>query len=169
MLLDAMLQRFVKVGELTIIDPNGQERSWRGPEAGPATRIRFKDSRLQRDLLRNAELGICEAYMDDRIEIIGGTLYDFFEFCIVNADIQWEAQRGSLLEKMRLGMRKIRAVQPGGPRAEECRASLRSDRRVLPALPRRGHAIFLRLFRPPTWRWRRAQLAKKRHIAAKLR
>ena len=168
MLLDAMLQRFVKVGELSIVEPNGKERRWRGSESGPSVKIRFMDAKVRTDLLKNPELGICEAYMDERIEIIDGSLYDFFEFCVVNADIQWQAQRGSLTEKLRLGMRKIQQYNPVG-RAQK-NVAHHYD------LTDEFYELFLdddqqyscSYFPSPDVSLEESQLLKKRHIAAKL-
>ncbi|WP_027133158.1 SAM-dependent methyltransferase [Geminicoccus roseus] len=168
MLLNGMLQRFVKVGSLTIIDHEGRERTWQGGQEGPVSKIRFTDARVERDLMKNPELAVCEAYMDARIEIVGGTLYDFMELCVVNADIQWESQRGSLIEKVRLALRKLQQHNPVG-RAKNNVAhhyDLTDD----------FYRLFLdsdqqyscSYFPSPDVTLEESQVLKKRHIAAKL-
>jgi cyclopropane-fatty-acyl-phospholipid synthase len=168
MLLDAMLQRFVKVGALTIIDTQGRERSWQGSKPGPEPKIRFTDDRVERDLMKKPELVVCEAYMDERIEIVGGTLYDFLEFCIINAEIQWESQRGTLADKIRLGLRKIQQYNPIG----------RAQKNIAHHYDLTDE--FYRLFLDEDQQYscsyfpsldidlEESQLLKKRHIAAKL-
>ena len=114
MLLDHMMQRFVKFGSLTIIDQQGKQKSWQGGQPGPATKVRLKDGKVAWDIVKDPELGICEAYMDDRVEIVDSTLYDFFDFCMVNSYVQWESQRGTVLDRFRLGLRRLQQHNPVG-------------------------------------------------------
>ncbi|WP_371398287.1 class I SAM-dependent methyltransferase [Fretibacter rubidus] len=57
------MSRFVKVGQLTIIDVSGKAHV-HGPGGEPNATIRITDKRLYRDLFFNPELRAGEAYMD---------------------------------------------------------------------------------------------------------
>lgn len=168
MLLDRMLRRFVKVGVLTVINSTGQEKTWTGARPGPATKIRFKDSRVELDLLKNAELAICEAYMDERIEILQGTLYDFLEFCVVNADLEWEAQRHTLLEKLRLGLRKVQQYNPVGKAQKNVAHHYDLTDEFYELFLDNDRQYSCAYFSSPEIDLDEAQIQKKRHIAAKL-
>lgn len=62
-LLNALMSRFVKVGQLTIIDADGEIHVY-GPGGEPSSTIRLTDKKLYRDLFFNPELRAGEAYMD---------------------------------------------------------------------------------------------------------
>jgi len=65
-LLNSMMARFVKVGQLTIIDADGKPHV-HGPGGEPHATIRLKDKKLYRELFLNPELKAGEAYMDGRL------------------------------------------------------------------------------------------------------
>jgi cyclopropane-fatty-acyl-phospholipid synthase len=163
-----MLQRFVKVGELTIVDAAGSHRRWRGAEQGPVVKIRFKDPRVERDLLMDPELGICEAYMDDRIEIIDGTLYGFLDFCVINAEIQYAAARGTLLERARLTLRKIQQHNPIGKAQQNVAHHYDLTDEFYRLFLDEDQQYSCSYFPSPDLSLEESQILKKRHIAAKL-
>ena len=59
-LLDAMMKRFVKVGQLTLIDADGTPHVY-GPGGEPSATIRITDKELYRSLVLNPELIAGEA------------------------------------------------------------------------------------------------------------
>ncbi|CAM3790106.1 class I SAM-dependent methyltransferase [Litorimonas haliclonae] len=62
-LLNSMMSRFVKVGQLTIIDADGKHHV-HGSGGDPKATIRLTDKSLYRTLFLNPELKAGEAYMD---------------------------------------------------------------------------------------------------------
>ena len=70
-LLSKMMERFVKVGELTIVDANGAQHRF-GPGGEPSATIRLHDKELYRTLFLNPELKAGEAYMDGTLTVDGG-------------------------------------------------------------------------------------------------
>ena len=62
-LLNSMMAQFVKVGQLTIIDADGNEHV-HGPGGHPEATIRITDKALYKSLFLNPELRAGEAYMD---------------------------------------------------------------------------------------------------------
>ncbi|WP_159714143.1 SAM-dependent methyltransferase [Geminicoccus flavidas] len=168
MLLDAMLQRFVKVGAITIVEAGGREKSWHGAEGGPVTKIRFTDARVARDLMKNPELAVCEAYMDGRIEILEGSLYEFMDFLIVNAELQWQAQRGSVINRLRLGLRKIQQYNPVGRAKQNIAHHYDLTDEFYRLFLDEDQQYSCSYFPSPDIGLEESQLLKKRHIAAKL-
>jgi len=62
-LLNSMMAQFVKVGQLTIIDADGNKHV-HGPGGHPEATIRITDKALYKSLFLNPELRAGEAYMD---------------------------------------------------------------------------------------------------------
>src|SRR5690242_17866041 len=76
-LLDAMLNRVVKRGELTVIYADGRTRTFGKPDpaVAPVT-IRFADRATPGRIARLPRLGAGEAYMDGGLILERGTLLD---------------------------------------------------------------------------------------------
>src|SRR5690606_31659372 len=79
MLLSGLLRKFVTAGTLTLIDASGRSHVVQGNEPGPTVTLRIHDKALPRQLLINPKLRFGEAYMDGRITIEEGTLYEVLE------------------------------------------------------------------------------------------
>lgn len=75
--LSSMLRAMIRFGQLTIIDARGRIRNFGDPRTGPSVTLRFKDPSLSRRLVLNPSLAFGEAYMDGRLTIERGTLRDF--------------------------------------------------------------------------------------------
>lgn len=67
-LLDRMLRRVVRKGELAVIDHKGRSYRYGAPAAGlePVT-MRFADAGVPGSIVRNPRLAVAEAYMDGRL------------------------------------------------------------------------------------------------------
>ena len=76
--MDKLLQRFlneiIKKGAVEILTPRAVFRVGDGVQTVCA--IRFRDDRAALDLMRNPEFAFGELYMDGRIELVRGTIYD---------------------------------------------------------------------------------------------
>jgi len=166
-LLQSMLQRFVKVGTLTVIDHRGVAHTASG-EAGPRATIRFHDGKVARDFLLNPEMKAGEAYMDGRLTFEDGTLRDFLTIYAMNREtlraLPWQ-------KTLRTAMKRLRRLAPSN--------SLGRSRRNVEAhydLSNEMYRLFLdkglnyscAYFRDPRATLEEAQIAKLRHIAAKL-
>ncbi len=69
-LLDRFLRRVITKGKLTVVRPDGTERSFGTPEPGlPEVTMRFTDGRVGRDIALHPRLGFAEAYMDGRLTV----------------------------------------------------------------------------------------------------
>jgi cyclopropane-fatty-acyl-phospholipid synthase len=84
-LLNSMMAGFVKVGQLTIIDADG-EAHVHGPGGYPSATIRLTDKKLYRTLFLNPELRAGEAYMDGTLICEGGGIRDLLEVFAYNRD-----------------------------------------------------------------------------------
>ena len=82
-LLDILLRRIVRRGALTLIDAAGTAHRY-GDGTPPAISVRLADRRLERQLVRDPQLALGEAYMHGRLSMVEGGIYDFLELMFVN-------------------------------------------------------------------------------------
>ncbi|WP_374546719.1 class I SAM-dependent methyltransferase [Rhodoblastus sp.] len=166
-LLEPFLRRLIRKGALEV-QPFDATSFSVGDGGSPSCAIRLNDRRAAWELLRDPELAVGELYGDGRLELTRGGLYDL----------------------LALGARNI--VAPGGPKSLALRQAARRLWQMLgpgiaPSRARdnasrhydldaRLYRLFLdrdmqyscALFETPEMSLDEAQLAKKRHIAAKL-
>ena len=90
-LLDKALTRLIKRGRLTVRAADGAVASYGdGDPAWPDLTLVLADDRVARDMALNPRLGTAEAWIDGRLAIEGGDVWDFVHF--VRANNPWEAQ-----------------------------------------------------------------------------
>jgi cyclopropane-fatty-acyl-phospholipid synthase len=83
-LLQHLLRRFVEKGRLTVIRHDGSRHSFGGGADGLDVVVRFHDAKVERELFFNPELASAEAYMDGRLTIENGSVYDLLFLFSVN-------------------------------------------------------------------------------------
>ncbi len=168
MWLAPLLRRFVEIGTLEVIDAAGRHHRFAGREPGPEVTVRLADRALERRLLWDPDLALGEGYMDGRLVIERGSLYDLLD--LVTANYARARRRGllALLRRLETAFRRFHQINPAG----------RARRNVAHHYDLSGelYALFLdsdrqyscAYFARPDMDLEEAQRAKKRHIAAKL-
>ncbi len=167
LLLSALLKRIIKVGRLTVVDHTGRTHVFAGGP-GPAATIRLHDARAARQIALNPRLHFGETYMDGRMTLEGGDLYDFLEFCAHN---EMQVTPGSWLDLLYRLQTLIRRFQQFNP-ASRARNNVAHHYDLSGQL----YELFLdsdrqyscAYFRSENDTLEAAQDNKKRHIAAKL-
>lgn len=87
-IIDDLIGKVIKRGELTITYPSGKIRTYGAPEpGGRKVSIRISDDQTLRRIMRNPRLAMGEAYMDGRMTV-DGDVYDFLDLVIFNT--RWE-------------------------------------------------------------------------------
>src|SRR5688500_13504747 len=89
-LLDKMLRKLVRKGELTVLDHDGKTYHYGTPDSnhGPI-RVRLTDRKAAFDIAKDPRLGAGEAYMDGRLVVEGDKdIRDLLLFARYNAP--WE-------------------------------------------------------------------------------
>ena len=172
-LLDKMLRRLVRKGELTVINHDGTTHRYGTPDPnhGPIT-VRLTDRRAAFDIAKDPRLGAGEAYMDGRLIVEPPhDIRDLLLFARYNAP--WE-KPGALRPRglLRRGLAKVVG------RLDQINWKSRSARNAEHTynLTRRLYELFLDEDRQYTCAYYRdtsnsleqAQLDKKAHIAGKL-
>jgi cyclopropane-fatty-acyl-phospholipid synthase len=164
---EAAFSRLVRHGRLELRWPDGS-RSVLGNGAQPSAAVALRDRAAIRRLVLNPALAVGEAYMDGGLEPIGCTIYDVLEVLVMNL-----AQGGSMpaLRVSQTGRKLIRRLSQFNPAG-------RSRRNV--AHHYDLNSELYSLFLDEDWQYscayfprgdetlEAAQVAKKRHIAAKL-
>ncbi|MGQ0663203.1 MAG: class I SAM-dependent methyltransferase [Pseudomonadota bacterium] len=167
-LLSYLFRHITNAGRLTVIGPDGDDRVFAGAKPGPEVAIRLGDRAVSRRIAVNPRLAIGEAYMDGRLTIEDGDIYDFLDFCALNvAGLEAEAPVGLPYRLEVLG-RRLQQYNP--VRRARRNAAHHYD------LSDRLYALFLDADRQYSCAYfatgndslEAAQDNKKRHIAAKL-
>jgi cyclopropane-fatty-acyl-phospholipid synthase len=171
-LLDKMLRKLLKKGELLVIDHDGKEYRYGAPEPGlKPVRVRLTDRGAAMAIAKDPRLGAGEAYMDGRLVVEDGEVRDLILLVRYNAPFE---KKGALKPKGPL--RKSLSVMAG--RLDQVNWKSRSRRNAEHTynLTRRLYELFLDEDRQYTMAYYRdtanslekAQLDKKAHLAAKL-
>jgi len=168
MLLSHLLKRTIRIGTLNVISADGVKHSFSGAP-GPKVTIRLHTRALQRKLYINPDLALGEAYMDGTLTIEQGSLSDLFEIMATNMQSALSDPLYALRERLWWLLRGWQQYNPIGLSRKN--VAHHYD------LPDQLYDLFLdddrqyscAYFQNEDDDLATAQLAKKRHLAAKLR
>jgi len=167
MLFARFARSVIQTGKLTIIDADGRRHEVGGSDAPVAT-VRLHDKALHHRLAINPYLYLGEAYMDGTLTIEQGSLHDFMSICAANMDHAFERPFKRALSAAAKVLRHLHQYNPA--RLARARVAYHYD------LSDRLYDLFLDSDRQYSCGYfthrhhdiERAQLDKKRHLAAKL-
>jgi len=165
-MIGALLERMVKVGDLTIRMPGGRELR-AGDGSGRPVVIRLSRKGLRR-IVANPTLGLAEAYMDEDMVLEEGDIWDLLEI-VGRSGGRGPKGRGSIAKRAKKAVKR-RIQQANDRRASRRNVAHHYDlsndfyRRWLDVDMQYSCAYFAR----PDMTLEEAQVAKKRHLAAKL-
>lgn len=161
------LSRIVRSGDLTVIAPHG-ERLRFGDGSGPPVVARIHDGAALWALLLDPDLRTGELYTDGRLTLEAGDIHDFLSLILRHGDETQPNSISAALDRMRTATQLW--SQKNDPRQSRRNVAHHYDL---------GDDLYA-LFLDPDWQYscayfehpgqslEDAQLAKKRHIAAKL-
>ena len=165
-----MLDRLIVSGSLTYIDPKGRTHRFGGrPIEGlrPVT-LRLNDASLDWRLALRPTLTVGEAYMDGKLTIEEGTLYDFLAMASYNLDgahqavwITWGMKLASLA-------RRLQQFNPLGTSRRNASHHYDISLSLYDLFLDPDRQYSCGYFETPSTSLEEAQIAKKRHIMAKL-
>jgi cyclopropane-fatty-acyl-phospholipid synthase len=165
-LLDRLLRRIVRRGSLNLIDARGRLHRY-GDGAGGPVRIWIADDWLQLRLLLDPYLALGEGYMSGRLRVERGRIYDLLAVLASNIERRPLPRWTAGFDGLRFIIRRIMQFNPA-PRA---RRNVAHHYDIDSAI----YDLFLDRDRQYSCGYftngedlDEAQLAKKRHIAAKL-
>ncbi len=166
-ILKAVLSSLIETGRLEVTTSDGETHSF-GPGPGPAVRIRFTSRAAERAVVLDPELALGEAFMDGGLVIEEGRIYDFLDLVLRHSGGIPPAWWMKALGKVRYLLRRLHQHNTLGRARRNIahhydldgalyRLFLDSDKQYSCAYFERDDSTL-----------EEAQLAKKRHLAAKL-
>lgn len=165
-LLTKLARQIVEHGQLTIEFANGDKLNV-GDGSGQPIVVRFKDRRAPLDLVLNPELALGELFMDGRFEMIQGSIYDFLSLVASNALRRKPPAFMKWLRTLR-DTKDLLLLRNGKSRSLENAAHhYNIDRRLYELFLDEDMQYTCAYFEHPGATLQEAQLAKKRHVAAK--
>ena len=162
--IERLLRRIVRTGALSVVLPDGETIMVGEHAAAPAVRVRIGDWRTVRQLALAPDPALGEAYMDGRLIVDRGTLWDFLDLMGRNLAGRTERPPGRIATlRSRLHSANGRSAARRNV-AHHYDLSLDLYRRFLDEDLQYSCAYFER----PGMSLEEAQAAKKRHLADKL-
>jgi cyclopropane-fatty-acyl-phospholipid synthase len=159
----------IRVGRLTLVDAHGKRHVFEGTSAEPAVTIRLHDPALHRQMFLNPMLVTGEAFMEGRLTVEDGDIYDFVRLASMN--LGWGTPDHWVQEVLHHIRRLSRRAAQYNP-VHRARANVAHHYDLSGELYR----LFLdtdqqyscAYFRDPGDSLDTAQLQKKHHLAGKL-
>jgi cyclopropane-fatty-acyl-phospholipid synthase len=167
MLLQQIFQRVIKSGSLTLIDAQGRRFQY-GDFPEPGVVIRVHDRATEWRMALNANLAVGEAYMDGRLTIERGTIYDFLDLVIRNIGTAALPFSGATQVYDRL-LKRWHQWNDADMSRRRVQHHYDLDGRLYDLFLDTDKQYSCAYFPTPDTTLEQAQQAKKRHIAAKLR
>jgi cyclopropane-fatty-acyl-phospholipid synthase len=166
-LISRIIRELVRVGRLKVELADGSVGHY-GDGTGPQVSVRFNDKAAIWRLLRDPELELGELYMDGRLEVTQGDLYDLLA---VGASNLWKSNSLAwvkALEKLRSRLLFWEGRNDRNRARKNVESHYDLDHRLYDLFLDADRQYSCAYFEHPGQSLEEAQLAKKRHIAAKM-
>jgi cyclopropane-fatty-acyl-phospholipid synthase len=169
MLLSAVLRKFIRKGDLRVTDWRGISERY-GDGTGPKVHVEIKSAAAARDLAFDPDLRLGERYMDGSLVLHEGTIYDLLALSMSN--FGWGGE-GHLLHNVanaaRKASRRFKQHNPVGKAKNNVAHHYDLSGKLYDLFLDVDRQYSCAYFETPTCSLEKAQLAKKRHLAAKLK
>lgn len=169
MFFSMLLKKIVKRGSLTIVDANGKQTEI-GDGSGTPVIVRLHDATVSYELALNPYLKLGEAYMDGRLTIDKpATIYEMLDVLTSNLGVKFAGPVFEIYGALRRMKRRIDQHNPVGKAEKNVAHHYDLDGGIYDLFLDKDKQYSCAYFQRPDMTLEEAQLAKKRHIAAKLR
>jgi len=166
-LLAMALRRIVKVGSLSVHTANGTHDQFGDVSGVPAT-IRFADAAAEREFLRDPDLKLGELYMDKRLIVEDGSIYDVIHILVDNLARFRPPALFRAVERLRFATRRLRQRNFAKRARQNVAHHYDLDSRLYRLFLDHDMQYSCAYFADDEMSLEMAQRAKKRHICAKL-
>ncbi|MGE8441915.1 MAG: SAM-dependent methyltransferase, partial [Comamonas testosteroni] len=166
-LLQKAFAPLVKTGRLEVITPSGKALIF-GDGGQPQARLRFADRRAILALLRDPDLNFGELFMQQRLLVEQGTVYDVLELVLRGARHVPVSATVRMLDAWRMKLRPLLQNNLRGRSRANVAHHYDLDDRLYQLFLDSERQYSCAYFEQGNEDLEAAQLAKKRHIAAKL-
>lgn len=168
LLLSRLLRMLVTVGSLTVIDSRGRQHRFKGRAPGPDLTIRLHDRSAERAMGLSPRLAVGEAYMDGKLTIENGDIYDFLDFCGRNTARFGSYESFDPLYRVERLFRQLQQFNPVGRARQNVAHHYDLSGKLYDLFLDSDRQYSCAYFRTDNDTLEVAQDNKKRHIAAKL-
>jgi cyclopropane-fatty-acyl-phospholipid synthase len=165
-MFDRLLAHGIRQGRVTLIDHQGGRQTF--GQGRPEVAIRVADAATDRALAFNPWLGVGEAYMDGKLTIEEGTLYDLIDIGMLNSGPIQSAFWQKVVAAFHLVARLWHQHNPIGLARTHVAHHYDLSRRLFELFLDKSMQYSCAYFTHPEMPLAEAQQAKMRHIAAKL-
>ncbi|MDQ0510146.1 SAM-dependent methyltransferase [Ancylobacter amanitiformis] len=166
-LLAKVIARVVTRGSLTITFTSGRRVTF-GDGTGMPLAFRFTSPAWQRHIVLDPELKFGEAYMDGGLVIERGDIAEILALMMAQVGLQVPSASAKLMMKLRFLFRRLAQFNPPGKAKDNIAHHYDLDGRLYSLFLDADRQYSCAYFEHPGQSLDDAQLAKKRHIAAKL-
>lgn len=166
-LFSNMLERFVRIGTLRVIEADGTLTEFKGSD-GPVATMRLHDHSLPMKIFRNPELRTGEAYMDGTLTFEDCTVKDFLDLFSRNRGSMAAYPMQKVLRRLSRTVRSFQQHNPIGKAQQNVAHHYDLSAEMYRLFLDEDMQYSCAYFEKGTETLEEAQLKKKRHIAAKL-
>ena len=164
--LRILLDHLIGEGDLVVIDADGATHRF-GDGTGPRVGLRFLDRRTERAIALDPQLALGEAWMDGRIEMVEGGIYDLLALVMREIERHPVPRWVEGLDIARKAARRLAQMNSTARARRNVAHHYDIDGRIYDLFLDQDRQYSCGYFTPGA-DLEAAQLAKKRHIAAKL-
>jgi cyclopropane-fatty-acyl-phospholipid synthase len=161
-----LFERAIPAGNIVIIDAGGQSHHF-GNGTGRQTVARIRDRAAEWALLRDPALTLGETYMDGRLEIVSGSIYDFLAAVMKGTARAPASRLLKLHDGIRYTVRRVQQYNPIGRSGRNVKHHYDIDPAIYDLFLDSNRQYSCAYFMPGD-DLEAAQKSKMRHIAAKL-
>ena len=165
LLLRFFLQSFIRRGSLDVTLADGSRFSC-GDGTGTAVRLRFANAAAQRHMLLDPEMALGECFMDETLVIENATIVELLELLMDQPT--FAPAQAKPLQKLRFLTRHVRQFNSRRRAKRNVARHYDLDGRLYSLFLDSDRQYSCAYFERPDQSLDDAQLAKKRHLAAKL-
>lgn len=162
-----ILRRIVVRGNLTFITNDGGRHTFGNGEGRPVV-ARFTDKRVERQLALDAQLVVGEAYMQGRLVMVEGTIYDLLATVLQNMMERPLPKWSHGLDLARYMTRRLAQFNPARRSRNNVSHHYDIDGTIYDLFLDSDRQYSCAYFSDKRMDLEEAQVAKKRHLAAKL-
>jgi len=166
-LLNRFLNRLIKHGTFKVVDPRGQVHSF-GDGSGPSAAIRLHDTATIRRIGLNPGLAVGEAYMNGRLDLEEGDIYNLLELACVNLGWGHVDLVSRMPAPLRMALKRVQQFNPVGRAKANVAHHYDLSGELYDLFLDADRQYSCAYFLHPDDTLEIAQEQKKRHIAAKL-
>ena len=167
MILDRVLKTIIHHGDLAVTDWMGQTRRY-GNGGTPKAHIKFTTAAAARKVALDPDFFVGECYMDGTLVMVEGAIRDFLALALENIGISRRHPLHKLIDRTRMVFRRLHQHNPVGKAKQNVARHYDLSGSIYDLFLDRDRQYSCAYFENETSTLEDAQLAKKRHLAAKL-